>query len=43
MLKESEDSNLIKENTLKIIADLLTDICEESTSIKDTNQSKSTQ
>ena len=42
MLKESEDSNLIKENTLKIIADLLTDICEESTSTKDNNQSKST-
>ena len=40
MLKESEDANLINENTLKIISDLLTDICEESTATKDTNQSK---
>ena len=35
-----EQNSPVKENTLKIISDLLTDICDESTKSKDTNNCK---
>ena len=35
---KAQSSAPVKEKTLKIISDLLTDICDESTTGKDTNK-----
>ena len=37
---KAQSSVPVKEKTLKIISDLLTDICDESTTGKDTNNCK---
>ena len=37
---KAQSSAPVKEKTLKIISDLLTDICDESTTGKDTNNCK---